>query len=226
MKNVSHTIETRSLGAQVYDHLCDMIIDGNIDYGQTLNIKLLAEELHVSPMPVREALKRLEVEGLVVIKPRSMCILREPTAHSVMNAIAMREILEIYCVQNIYQDVDPGKLEILREKTEAMRSMLSAAPFNLKGYIKSDGQFHTELCALAENDFIDKTYREVSLHLSMNHLYNMTIVPDTAQTFRDHTQLVEALSGHSAQAVEIIKRHLDQSRKNVLRGKMFAARTA
>ena len=226
MKNVKQTIETRSLGEQVYNHLCDMIIDGNIDYGQTLNIKQLAEELHVSPMPVREALKRLEVEGLVVIKPRSMCILREPTPRSVMNAIAMREILEIYCVQTVFRSVDPVKLQILREKTEAMRSMLSTAPFNLKGYIKNDGQFHTELCALAANDFIDKSYREVSLHLNMNHLYNMTIMPDTAQTFRDHTQLVEALVAHSDQSVDIIKRHLEQSRKNVLSGKMFAARIA
>lgn len=224
MKDRKATIETRSLGEQVYDHLCDMIINGNIDYGQTLNIKQLAEELNVSPMPVREALKRLEVEGLVVIKPRSMCILREPTARSVLNAIAMREILEIYCVENIYRTVDPQKLEILREKTDAMRAMLSSAPFNMKGYIKNDGLFHTEMCALAANDFIDKSYREVSLHLNMNHLYNMTIMPDTAQTFRDHTQLVDALAEHSSQAVDIIKRHLEQSRKNVLSGKMFAAR--
>jgi DNA-binding GntR family transcriptional regulator len=56
-------------------------------------------------------------------------------------------------------------------------------------------------------------------------MYNMTIMPDTAQTFRDHTQLVEALATHSDQAVEIIRRHLDQSRKNVMSGKMFASQS-
>jgi DNA-binding GntR family transcriptional regulator len=128
MNESKTTIETRSLGEQVYNHLCDMIIDGNIDYGQTLNIKQLAEELNVSPMPVREAIKRLEVEGLVVIKPRSMCILREPTAHSVANAIAMREILETYCVESVYREVAPERLENLREITEKMRALMRRYP--------------------------------------------------------------------------------------------------
>ncbi|MCK9288376.1 MAG: GntR family transcriptional regulator, partial [Sphaerochaetaceae bacterium] len=69
-------IEKRSLAEQVYHYLCDSIIGGRFNYGDTLSTKQLADELSVSMMPIREALKRLEVDGLVEIKPRSMCVLK------------------------------------------------------------------------------------------------------------------------------------------------------
>jgi len=201
-KESASIIETRSLGEQVYRHLCNLIIEGRIDYGETLNIKQLAKELNVSSMPIREALKRLEVEGLVVIKPRSMCMLRVPTRKSVLDAIAMRELLEVFCVESVYATVEPERLEALRDIIEPMAELMKEEAFDLKKYIKYDGQFHIALCALASNDFIDRSYREVNLHLNMNYLYNIGILPDIARTFRDHTELVDALAAHSPDAVE------------------------
>jgi len=72
-------IEKRSLAEQVYIYLCNSISNGKLKYGDTINTKRLAEELQISMMPVREALKRLEMEGVVEIRPRSMCLLRTPT---------------------------------------------------------------------------------------------------------------------------------------------------
>lgn len=56
------TIDTRSLVDKVYDYLLGQIIDGEIKYGDNLKIQELAEQLCVSAMPVREALKRLQYE--------------------------------------------------------------------------------------------------------------------------------------------------------------------
>ena len=219
--NNTGVIETRSLGEQVYRHLCNLIIEGRINYGETINSKQLAMDMSVSPMPVREALKRLAVEGLVVIKPRSMCTLRIPTRKSVLDAIAMRELLEVYCVRSAYAAVEPERLVTLREITSTMGELVAAGSLDVPRYIKFDGQFHMELCSLAENDFIYKSYREVSLHLNMNHMYNIGIVPDISRTFRDHTDLVEALAAHSPTAVDIIKSHLSRSRSNIMKGRLF-----
>ncbi len=216
-------IETRSLGEQVYRHLCNLIIEGRIDYGQTINSKQLAMDMNVSPMPVREALKRLAVEGLVVIKPRSMCTLRVPTRKSVLDAINMRELIEVYCVTAAFPGVESERLQTLRDITRLMGGLLEEERPDLQKYIKYDGQFHMALCALASNDFINKSYRELSLHLNMNYMYNIGVVPDIGRTFRDHTDLVEALASHSPSAVDIIKEHLARSRSNVMRGKLFAS---
>ena len=82
-------IDKRSLAEQVYQYLCDSIIGGRFNYGDTLSTKQLAKELDVSMMPIREALKRLEIDGLVEIDPEACaCSRRRPRKPS--SAIAMR----------------------------------------------------------------------------------------------------------------------------------------
>ena len=209
-----------SLAEQAYRHLCNRIIDGSIDYGESLNIREIAARLHMSSMPVREALKRLEMEGVVTIKPRSVCRVRTPTRQSILSALEMRELLEIHCVETMYRIADGARLRRLRRLVAAMKGIAGggAKPTEVRRYITVDREFHTALCAIAQNHYIDKSYRETSLHLNMRHIYSLSVPPDIRRTYREHAELVEALSRHSRQAVAIIKGHLARSRQNVLEG--------
>ncbi|WP_422479374.1 GntR family transcriptional regulator [Pleomorphochaeta sp. DL1XJH-081] len=217
-------IEKRSLAEQVYHYLCDSIIGGRFNYGDTLSTKQLADELNVSMMPIREALKRLEVDGLVEIRPRSMCVLKTPTKKTILSAIEVRELLEIYSVKSVYQNIDTKRLEPLRVLTEAMASTLANKPVDLRTYIKFDWQFHSELCSLCDNEFIIRSYKELNLHLNMNYMYDIGIKPNYSQTFQDHIDLVQALEKHSPIAVEIIEKHLHISRENILSGSFFTSK--
>ncbi len=216
-------IDTRSLSEQVYEYLCTRIIEGDITYGESLNIKQIAQALHVSSMPVREAIKRLENEGLVAIKPRSTCMVKEPTRDSILNAIEMREVLEIYCVEKIASGVEARSIEKLKGIIDRMSAVIGDKPSEqeLRKYIILDRQFHAEICGLAGNEFVDKSYREVGLHLNMQFIYDIAVPPDTARTYRDHMKLLDALSKKSPKAVEYMKQHLAQSRRNILGGKLF-----
>ncbi len=216
-------IERRSLAEQVYLYLCNAISEGRFKYGQTISTKKLAEELQVSMMPIREALKRLEMDGILEIRPRSMCMLRTPTKKTILSAIAVRELLEVYCVKTFYATIEESRLKDLRRLIVAMRSALSEEPIDLKKYIKYDWQFHKTLCDLADNEFISKSYKELNIHLNMNYMYDIGIQPNVSQTFMDHEDLVEALAKHSPQAVDIIEKHLRISRKNIMSGAFFAA---
>jgi DNA-binding GntR family transcriptional regulator len=209
-----------TLAELAYRHLCNHIIEGSIGYGESLNIREIAAHLDMSSMPVREALKRLEMEGVVTIKPRSVCRVRIPTRQSILNALEMRELLEIHCVETVYPIVDAARLRRLRRLVAAMKGIVGEPPrpAEIRRYIAVDREFHTELCALAQNHSIDKSYRETSLHLNMRHIYNLSVPPDIRRTYREHAELVDALSRHSRQAVSIIKGHLVRSRRNVLQG--------
>lgn len=219
-------IEKRSLAEQVYIYLCNSISNGKLKYGDTINTKRLAEELQISMMPVREALKRLEMEGVVEIRPRSMCLLRTPTQKEILDAIAAREMFEIYSVKSIYASIENERLDVLREIIGKMKAVITEEPVNLKKYIKYDWQFHKDLCGLANNQFVDKFYKELNIHLNMDYMYDIGITPNLSQTFKDHIDLVEALAAHSAGAVDIIERHLRISRQNILSGRFFAAQEA
>jgi DNA-binding GntR family transcriptional regulator len=217
-------IERRSLAEQVYLHLCNSISSGKFKYGQTINTKKLTEELKVSMMPIREALKRLEMDGVVEIRPRSMCLLRKPTKKTILSAIDVRELLEVYCVKTIYSTIEEARLAELRKIIDSMREVMAKEPIDLKKYIRYDGQFHKALCDLVNNEFISKSYKELNIHLNMNYMYDIGIKPNVSQTFIDHIDLVEALATHSPAAVDIIDKHLRISRKNILSGEFFTSK--
>jgi DNA-binding GntR family transcriptional regulator len=222
-ENGIFTIEKRSLAEQVYLYLCNAISSGRFKYGETVSTKRLAEELHVSMMPIREALKRLEMDGIIEIRPRSMCLFRTPTKKTILSAIDVRELLEVYCVKQVYASVRDDRLAILRGLIDQMKSAIAEDPIDLKKYIKYDWQFHKELCDLADNEFISKSYKELNMHMNMNYMYDIGIKPNVSQTFKDHIDLVEALESHSPAAVEIIDKHLKTSRTNILRGEFFTS---
>ncbi|MFQ3621511.1 MAG: GntR family transcriptional regulator [Spirochaetales bacterium] len=217
-------LETRSLGEQVYQYLCAQIIEGNLNYGEILSIKQIASNLKVSPMPVREAIKRLELEGVVTIHPRSRCEIKIPTKKSIQDALEMRELLETHCIESLFNKLNLSDLQPLYGILENMRTIVARGqgPEEVKEYIRWDREFHTELCRLTRNDYLIKFYKEISLHLNMNYIYNIAIPPNIATTLEHHSQIVEALARHSPDAIEIMKIHLERSKQNVLEGSRFA----
>jgi DNA-binding GntR family transcriptional regulator len=219
------TIETRSLREQVYQYLCTRIIEGGIGYGETLNIKQIASRLSVSPMPVREAIKRLENEGIVTIKPRSTCLVKEPTKASILNAMELREILETYSVSKRASGESTIPLNGLADIVQRMKEEASDTPTQevLRAYIALDRQFHTEICRLSGNQHIDKCYREVSLHLNMQFLFDIAVAPDTLSTVDEHEGIFRALEQGSAGAKELLRQHLRKSRANIMESRLFAS---
>jgi DNA-binding GntR family transcriptional regulator len=216
-------IEYPSLSDRVYEYLSREIIEGNIKYGEKLNIKVISEQLNVSTMPVRDALKKLEMENIVRIKPRSNCIVTVPTKKSILDAVEMRELLELHAARLIYRTITPEELHTLCGIVEDMKAIIGAAPTRNKmnQYIYLDLLFHTELCNLAGNDYLKKFYREVNLHLNMTFIYRIGTPPDIHETFADHERIAQKLAANSTESLDLLESHLERSRGHIVQGRLF-----
>jgi len=216
-------IEYPSLSDVVYEHLSKQIIEGNIKYGEKLNIKAISEKLNVSTMPVRDALKKLEMENVVQIKPRSNCFVTIPTKKSILNAVDMREVLELHATKLALQKLSENNLQPIREIVDQMETIVKGqlSADDINQYIYLDLQFHTELCRLAGNDFLEKFYREVNLHLNMTYIYRIGIPPDINESFADHKQIATKLAEKSPASLELLKDHLERSRGHIIQGELF-----
>ena len=216
-------IEYPSLSDRVYEYLSKEIIEGNIRYGEKLNIKVISETLNVSTMPVRDALKKLEMENIVRIKPRSNCIVTVPTKKSILDAVEMRELLELHAAGRIYREITPNELHPLCEIVEDMKTAVGGTPTHEKmnRYIYLDLLFHTELCNLAGNDYLKKFYREVNLHLNMTFIYRIGTSPDIQESFADHERIARKLAENSPESLDLLESHLERSRGHIVRGRLF-----
>lgn len=215
-------IFTETFSQQIYNRLRDAILGGDYKCGDVINSKVVATEYGVSMMPVREALKRLEQTGLVDIKPRSMCQVRTPSRKTIISAMGMRELLEVYCVKQIYKDIEPDKLKVLKELNSNMGEALERGQDGVKDFIFNDWRFHCELCDLADNEFISSFYPELYIKVNMGTMYKLSHKDiDFRVFYDDHKRLIDAIEKHSPEAVDIIETHMKNSQKNIMSGDFF-----
>jgi DNA-binding GntR family transcriptional regulator len=218
-------IEYPSLSDVVYEHLSKQIIEGKIRYGEKLNIKAISEHLSVSTMPVRDALKKLQMENIVQIKPRSNCFVTIPTKKSILDAVAMREFLELHAVKLALRKISEEDLQPIYEIVDEMETIIAGTPSsdNINRYIYLDLLFHTQLCKLARNGYLEKFYREVNLHLNMTFIYRIGIPPDVNESFADHKQIAKKLAANSPESLELLEDHLKRSRDHIIQGELFCS---
>lgn len=218
----------RSLSDQVYEYLVSQIIRGRIAYGERLNIKQIATNLNISAIPIRDAIKRLEQENLVVVLPRSHCYVRVPTKQAILSAISARRMIELFAVREVIPRVTAAELEDLQAIVDQMRPMAQDGRPDedrnaITDYIELDRQFHTELCALSRNEYLVRFYREISMHLSMSFSYGIGVCHGIRATFVEHEAILAHLRNNSADAERVLEHHLLHSRENIVTEPRFRA---
>ncbi len=225
---IEHNENSSSLSQQVYTYLVDRIIKGYIHYGEKLSIKKIAAELNVSTMPIRDAMKQLESEQLVIVKPRSSCIVRTPSKTDILQSLEARKMIELHVARTIYSGISVPELKPLVEIVERMSAFVEVSLSDVKSsdalklaYIELDRDFHTTFCSLAKNSFIDKFYRETSLHLSMSFRYEVGLEHSVFQTYEVHRAIVGYLKEKSANVINLVNAHLDLSYHHIVNGELF-----
>jgi DNA-binding GntR family transcriptional regulator len=208
---VRSAIDTRSLVEQVYEHLLTQIITGAVQYGDTLNIKKTAAELKISTMPVREAVKRLEFEQVVSIKPRSFCRSRTPSRKMIAEVYELRICLERYAVTKSASSLPPKSLKRLHAIVRRMRALQAEADTKARAQraIALDREFHVELCGLAQNDFLNAFYRQLSLHVNMSLIHKKTYQQLKRGWADVHAEILRCIESEPTRALGALQRHFD-----------------
>jgi DNA-binding GntR family transcriptional regulator len=211
-------IDTRSLTDRVYDYLLNQIIVGAIKYGQTLGIRAIAEELKISTMPVREAVKRLAFEQIVEIKPRSSCQVKVPTRSTIADVYEAREMLELHALSKSLNRPDPGKLAALWRIVEEMRAVENEqdSAAREKRAVELDRRFHAGVCALAENQFVDQFYRQLALHVNMTLIHQKTYDKLRKQYCESHAEILRCLEEDPPAALEVLRKHFRDTKEVLL----------
>jgi GntR family transcriptional regulator, rspAB operon transcriptional repressor len=205
------SIQTSSLVDQVYEYLLEKIIFNELSYGDRLSIKELSEALGISTMPVRDAIKRLEYDRVVEVKPRSSCSIRVPDKKETTAVYELREALELFAIRKFLDNFDPSRLTALEQITKKMKQVSSIRnPENrAKEAMRLDQQFHTELCRLGDNEYLCYYHRQLSLHFNMAAIHAKSYHQLEDKHFKSHSDIVSRLKANSPEAMESLIRHFD-----------------
>ncbi len=160
---VDFSLESTCLRDVVYKGLKKAIVEGRIQTGSRIVEKRFADQMNISRTPVREALKRLENEGLVEHVPNVGSVVKCMDEQEVISLYKAREALETIVLPKIVEKIDENEIEILRNylfKTEMLLNQRG-----MDGVANCYMEFQDYLIGLGENRMIfgmlknlDKSY--------------------------------------------------------------------
>jgi DNA-binding GntR family transcriptional regulator len=213
------SIDTRSLVDRVYEYVLERIVTGRIKYGQTISIKRLAEELEISTMPVREAIKRLQYEKIVDIKPRSNCQVLIPSPRMIAEVYALRELLERHALEKAATGpIDPERLRNLEAIVAQMATVprINDAEERERKAVELDLAFHAALCRLAGNSYMDAVFDQLMLHVNMTLIHERAYRKLEDSYYDSHAGVLKHLRTDPRTAGELLQRHFDNVRSVLL----------
>lgn len=201
-------------GLGAYQRLLENIRTGELGPGARLRETELAERLGVSRTPVREAIRQLEADGLVVHVPRFGATVRSLDYAEIMELYEMRVVLEGTAARYAARSASEAELaELAAINADMARSADDPlAVFNL------NREFHLTLLDAAKNRFLVKAAATLQKTLFILGPSTLTERERAAEAFEEHESLLAALRAREPETAEkIMRAHMEAAHRNRLR---------
>ena len=200
-------------GDRAYRMLKTRLLDGDFPPNVRLGEERLAAMVEVSRTPIREALKRLQAEGLVDAHPDGGYQPIIPDVTVMRHLYEVRAGLELQALQRPGRHGsrhDPAVLEPLRDQWRALRSEPTPEPD--PNFVLLDESFHIGLATAAGNDVAVGMLRQVNERIRLVRMHDFLTQARIETTIREHLDIVEhVLSGDVIGAEAAFSQHLGDS---------------
>jgi len=180
-------MERGGLGEETYERIKAAIRDGTFPPGSRLTEADLVERFRVSRTPVRQALARLDTEGLLSHEPRHGIVVTRPDHQQVVELYAMREVLESTAARFAAQHANTSEIrsfEQMLEEEEAISSASALSALNVR--------IHTLLHRAAHNRYLLRGLAQLTDTMALLQ----TTLGDPArarESHREHLEIFEAI---------------------------------
>ncbi|NLY35261.1 MAG: GntR family transcriptional regulator [Alcaligenaceae bacterium] len=198
-----------SRSEQVHRYVRDAIRTGAIKPGERLREADLVQTLGLSRTPVREAITRLESEGLVVNHPTLGLTVPELDYSEVTELYFMRELLEGAAARLAAHHASDVEISILEDLGEQYKTAATEEELILK-----NKQFHDTLCHCAHNRYLIKVINQLQNSLSLLGKSSLTEADRVAETIEEHQNIVNAIRERDpARAEKAVQQHIRSAQK-------------
>lgn len=207
--------KTKSIREQVYDRLKDLIITGEIGSGERIVEVEYAEKFQVSRTPVREALRMLELEGLVEVNIKGGVLVKEITPNDIREIYKIRIALEGVIIEEIINKNHEGleKIEKLLDDTDKIVHDNK----NSKEVIQKFTDFNEVLYSLSGLSRAVDMIKNLNLYLLRFRKISINSEARREIAYEEHRQLVKFMRENKLQdALKLNRKHLEDSMNFIL----------
>ena len=201
----------------VFETLRQAILKGNLKPGERLMEIHLAQKLGVSRTPVREAIRKLELEGLVVMIPRRGAIVADITLSDLKDVLEVREALEELAARLACKSITADQLDALKKLAEKFKKCLNEN--DIAECAQADMEFHEAIYHATGNGRLVQilnNLREQIYRYRIESLKDRNTYPILLE---EHKQILEALEKRDEKlALEATSRHIKRQKEHIIKG--------
>jgi len=215
----------RILRDEVYDYIVDVLLEGGLEPGSSLNIDSLARQLDVSPTPVREALVQLEHTGLVRRVALKGYKVAPPLSEEQMKELFdAREVVEVAAVQRAAGHLEallPALAEAHEKHRQAAELFQGTEPAGrtagYRKYFEADWNFHETILRHCGNRYLHQMAESTSTHTHRMRQSASEGSDDTALALAEHEAVLKAFQrGDVPAAAQAMGAHISNARTRAL----------
>ena len=192
---------------QICDILREMIMQLQLEPGTVISKTDIAKAFGVSSMPVREALRKLEEEGLVVIKPQSGTFVAAIDLDWAWEAQFLRIGVEVEVVK---KSAETATNEDIQELEQLLRHQhLEAESDDKEGFNRDDAAFHAALYRIAGVARLWQRIGVMRVHIDRLRMMHLPIAGKMNRVLTEHGEILDAIrAGDAGRAEAAIRKHL------------------
>ncbi|HEY4093988.1 MAG TPA: GntR family transcriptional regulator [Baekduia sp.] len=193
------------------------IEDGRYEPGQHLPINLLIADLDMSPTPIREALRMLQAEGLLVGRPHRGVVVADTLPEQLDEVYQLRQVLEPLATEWATEHASDEQLAEIRDLHERLRKLIVDHPDDEEEAAALNEQWHQAIYRATGSrhlpDFIERLWLAMPLNASW-------FAKERASSVQQHGEVVDAMEARdAAKAAELMRTHVrhggDTTMRNV-----------
>ncbi len=216
MKDISlQQDEYLPLREVVFNTLREAILTGDLEPGEHLMEVKLANKLGVSRTPIREAIRKLELEGLVVMTPRRSAEVARITKEDLNDVLEVRRVLESLAIQLCCAKRTGQEIVLLRENLNTFRKYIREN--KVKEIAVTDVQFHDIIYQSTGNKRLNQILYNLREQM---YRYRMEYIKDKEtrnNLILEHEEIIRAIEERDVKrAKEAILNHINNQEKTVL----------
>lgn len=199
----------------VFRSLQQAILNGELKPGEHLLETVLAEKLGVSRTPVREAIRKLELEGLVIVMPRKGAIVSEITKKNLRDVLEVRRALEELAARLACKRASKEQISDIKKRAKEFEKALEDK--SITEIAKADAAFHYAIYEATDNDrlmHLLNNLREQMYRYRIEYLRRKDAYPIL---LKEHTDMVCEIEQRNPKgAINIAKAHIDNQEEAII----------
>lgn len=196
-----------TLRGRVFNQIREAILSGKYKSGEELRESTIGHELGVSRTPVREALRQLELEGLVKIVPNKGAQVINLSVKDIKDIYAIRSHLEGLCARWACENITPEQIDALEEIVYL--SDFHTSKNHYEQMLELDNKFHDIIYEASESKMLRHLLKDFHHYVQRVRKITLSSMERAAKSNLEHKAILEALKEHDAdKAEELAHEHI------------------